>query len=167
MWMPVMPSPGWNVTSADVVSFSGGVPALASPFERAIEKHDEWAAAMSSSGLVRPFGSSARDAQVTSYVPSPDDSSVTCPEPSSNEPPHRVFAVRVVAMRGSLESACDGTHPAIVRVGTEAAPRSAEGQLRSHEELIMTSTRTALIVRRVVAPLMVVACVAGFAAARG
>ena len=72
-----MPSPGWNVTSAVVCSDVGGVPALANPPESAIEKHEECAAAISSSGEVRPFGSSARDAQVTSYVPSFDDSSVT------------------------------------------------------------------------------------------
>jgi hypothetical protein len=66
MRMPVMPSPGWNVTSALVSSASGGEPAFARALERAMEKHDEWAAAISSSGLVRPFGSSARDGQVTS-----------------------------------------------------------------------------------------------------
>ena len=51
-----MPSPGWKVTSAVVSSVSGGVPALASPLESAIEKHDECAAAISSSGLVLPAG---------------------------------------------------------------------------------------------------------------
>jgi hypothetical protein len=64
--MPVMPSPGWKVTSAVVSSRSGGLPALASPFDSAMEKHDECAAAMSSSGLVRPSGSAARDGQDTS-----------------------------------------------------------------------------------------------------
>lgn len=39
--MPVMPSPGWKVTSARVSSDCGGVPALASPADRAIEKHEE------------------------------------------------------------------------------------------------------------------------------
>src|SRR5690606_21236105 len=48
-WMPVMPSPGWKVTCAVVSSASGGLPALARPFDSAIEKHDECAAAMSSS----------------------------------------------------------------------------------------------------------------------
>ncbi len=45
-WIPVMPSPGWKVTSAVVSSVSGGVPALASALDRAIEKHDESAAPM-------------------------------------------------------------------------------------------------------------------------
>src|SRR6187455_77219 len=36
----VIPSPGWNVTVTDVSSRSAGVPAPASPWERAIEKHD-------------------------------------------------------------------------------------------------------------------------------
>ncbi len=72
-----MPSPGWNVTSAFVSNDVGGVPALANPFDSAIEKHDECAAAMSSSGEVRPSGCSVRAAQVTSYVPSPDESSET------------------------------------------------------------------------------------------
>jgi hypothetical protein len=62
-----MPSPGWKLTVADVFSCSGGVPALASPKESAIEKHVACAAAISSSGLVRPDSSgSERDAQVTS-----------------------------------------------------------------------------------------------------
>ena len=53
------------------------MPALARPFDSAIEKQDECAAAMSSSGLVLPFGSSARAGHETSYVPSPLDSRVT------------------------------------------------------------------------------------------
>jgi hypothetical protein len=39
--------------------------------ESAIEKHDAWAAAMSSSGLVRPSADSALDAHVMGYVPMP------------------------------------------------------------------------------------------------
>jgi hypothetical protein len=54
---------------------------------------------MSSSGLVLPLAaSSARAAHVTSYVPSPDDSSETDPPPSNNEPSQWVLAVRVAAM---------------------------------------------------------------------
>ena len=97
-WTPVMPSPGWKVTSAVVSRVSGGEPALARALDRAIEKHEECAAPMSSSGLVRPFGSSARDAHVTSKPPSPDDWSSTCPAPSRREPCQVVVAVRVVAM---------------------------------------------------------------------
>ena len=62
----VMPVPGTKSTSAEVSSDVGGVPALASPLESAIEKQAEWAAAISSSGLVLPFASSARAAHDTS-----------------------------------------------------------------------------------------------------
>ena len=62
----VIPVPGTKSTSAEVSSEVGGVPALASPLENAIEKHAECAAAISSSGLVLPFASSAREAQDTS-----------------------------------------------------------------------------------------------------
>ena len=58
-----MPVPGTKSTSAEVSSAVGGVPAFASPLERVIEKQAECAAAMSSSGLVLPFASSAREAQ--------------------------------------------------------------------------------------------------------
>src|SRR4028119_902250 len=62
----VMPFPGWKSTAALVSSACGGLPALASAPERAIEKHDECAAAISSSGLVLPLGSSERAGQETS-----------------------------------------------------------------------------------------------------
>src|SRR5260221_3271089 len=66
----VTPSPGWNVTVADVCSSSGGVPALARPLDSAIEKHDACAAAISSSGLVLPpVASSERAAQLTGSSP--------------------------------------------------------------------------------------------------
>jgi hypothetical protein len=61
-----MPVPGTNVTAAVVSIEVGGLPALASAWDSAMEKHVECAAAMSSSGLVRPFASSVRAAQVTS-----------------------------------------------------------------------------------------------------
>src|SRR5690606_26029910 len=86
--MPVIPSPGWKVTSAVVSSDRGGVPAWARPWARAMEKHEEWAAAISSSGLVLPPGCSARDGHDTSNVPTPDDVSDTVPEPSSSAPFH-------------------------------------------------------------------------------
>jgi len=60
-----MPLPGWKLTSAEVSRLVGGVPALARPLDSAIEKQVEWAAAISSSGLVLPLASSAREAQVT------------------------------------------------------------------------------------------------------
>ena len=62
----VIPVPGTKVTAAVVSSVVGGVPALASPFEKAMLKHDECAAAMSSSGLVLPPGSSVRAGHETS-----------------------------------------------------------------------------------------------------
>jgi len=38
-------------------------------WDKAMLKHVEWAAAISSSGLVLPFGASAREAQLTSSGP--------------------------------------------------------------------------------------------------
>jgi hypothetical protein len=61
-----MPAGSSNDTSAEVVMDVGGCPPWASPNDSAIEKQAEWAAAMNSSGLVRPLGASARDAQVSS-----------------------------------------------------------------------------------------------------
>src|SRR5829696_8960413 len=63
-----------------------------------MEKHDEWAAPINSSGLVRPAGSFARDAHVTSKPPSPDDWSSTRPEPSMSDPCQVVVAERLVAI---------------------------------------------------------------------
>jgi len=96
--IPVMPLPGWKVTSAEVSIAVGGVPSLASAFDRAIEKQVAWAAPSSSSGLVLPFAASAREGQLTSNFPTPDDSRVTCPAPSIKEPSQWARAVRVVAM---------------------------------------------------------------------
>ena len=93
-----MPVPGTKSTSAEVSSAVGGVPALASPLDSAIEKHEECAAAISSSGLVLPFASSAREAHVTSYVPMPELWRVTWPAPSNRLPSQCVVALRVVAM---------------------------------------------------------------------
>lgn len=67
-----------------------GFPASVSPFARAIEKQLEWAAAISSSGLVFPLGSSARDAQVTGKCPTPEESKVTSPMPLNSSPSHSV-----------------------------------------------------------------------------
>ena len=92
-----MPSGSPNVTSAEVVMLVGGCPASDSPCDSAIEKQPEWAAAMSSSGLVRPLGASARDSQVSSKLPSPDESRLTDPLPVASGPSQRVVAVRTVA----------------------------------------------------------------------
>lgn len=62
-----------------------------------MEKQLEWAAAISSSGLVLPLASCARDAHVTGCWPMPEESKVTTPLPSSRLPSHTVCAVRVVA----------------------------------------------------------------------
>ena len=91
----VIPVPGTKVTVAEVSSRSGGVPAFASPSDSAIEKQAACAAAISSSGLVRPSGSSAREAQVTSSGPNaPLPTLSIVPAPSSSEPDQVTFAVR-------------------------------------------------------------------------
>ncbi len=61
----VMPVPGTKVTTAETSSRSAGVSFLASMLEKAIEKHAECAPAISSSGLVLPLASSAREAHET------------------------------------------------------------------------------------------------------
>ena len=98
--MPVIMLPpagsGPNETSAVTSSAIGVPPASAITFESAIGKHAEWAAAMSSSGLVVPSAASAvRFGQETSNVPTPDEVSSTCPEPSRRPPFQAVRAVRI------------------------------------------------------------------------
>lgn len=95
--IPVIPSGSAKVTFADVVMAVGGCPPWVSPNARAMEKQAECAAAMSSSGLVRPLGASARDAQVSSKLPTPEESRLTEPLPASSGPSQRVVAVRTVA----------------------------------------------------------------------
>src|SRR5690348_2561437 len=92
----VIPVPGTKVTTAETSSFSAGVSFLASAFENAIEKQAECAPAISSSGLVLPFASSARDGQETGNVPMPEDSKVVSPEPSNRVPDQTVVALRSV-----------------------------------------------------------------------
>jgi hypothetical protein len=94
----VIPTPGWKSTSTAVSSVVAGVPALANPLDNAIEKHDAWAAAINSSGLVTPWGSSERAGQLTGKVPIPDEAKVVSPDPSSKVPVQVVVARRVVAM---------------------------------------------------------------------
>src|SRR6476620_4701658 len=62
---------------------------------------------MSSSGLVLPLASSAREGHDTSYVPMPLDSRLTFPEPSNRDPSQWVVALRVVAM-GVSSCVCSG-----------------------------------------------------------
>src|SRR5215470_2050793 len=125
--IPLMPSGSPNVTSAEVVMLVGGCPASDSPCDSAIEKQPEWAAAMSSSGLVRPLGASARDSQVSSKLPSPDESRLTDPLPVASGPSQRVVAVRTVATMTSPFTAgrCGIRVPAVDRA--QSAPPSYPG----------------------------------------
>ena len=67
-------SPLSKVITALTSSCVAGVPFLASRDENAIEKQAACAAAMSSSGLVRPLCSSVRDAHVTGMrLKAPDE----------------------------------------------------------------------------------------------
>lgn len=57
------PSTSSKVTVALTASFRGGTPAQSRRTDRAMQKHDAWAAAISSSVLVFPLDSSVRAAQ--------------------------------------------------------------------------------------------------------
>ena len=96
----MIPVPGTNVTTAEVCSRSGGLPAFASPCESAIEKQDACAAAISSSGLVfPPEASSVRAAQLTSSGPNaPEPTSSIVPDPLIRSPRHVTEARRSAAM---------------------------------------------------------------------
>ena len=103
-WIFVIPVPGTKVTVASTSSRSGGVPPCASPCESAIEKHAACAAAISSSGLVRPSDSSARDDHVTSSGPkAPLPTLVIVPAPSTSEPDQLTCAVRSAIRTPSRE----------------------------------------------------------------
>ena len=97
-WLPSTPLPASNVTAAVVWMLSGGVPASARASESAIEKHDECAAASSSSGFVVFATPTARASQFTSKVAMPDESSATLPDPSNSVPVQTVVASLVIAM---------------------------------------------------------------------
>jgi REP element-mobilizing transposase RayT len=102
----VIPVPGTKVTTAEVRSCSGGVPAFASPMDSAIEKHEACAAAISSSGLVfPPDSSSERAAQLTSSGPkAPEPTSSIVPDPLIRSPFHVTDARRSAAMSAPLSS---------------------------------------------------------------
>jgi hypothetical protein len=127
-WMPVIPVPGLKLTSAVTSSACGGVSALASPLDSAIEKHAECAAAMSSSGLVLPFGSSAREGQETPKVPIPEESKVVSPEPSNRVPVQTVLAVRSVMSLLGFSSA-----PRSRPAGCRGSLRPVDPHLRRNE----------------------------------
>src|SRR5919108_2826273 len=100
----VMPSPGWKVTVADVLSSSGAWPDCASSCESAIERQVACAAAISSSGLVIPPGSSERAGQLTSKPPTAPLVTVSMrPVPLIRSPCHVTSALRSVAIRFSLQ----------------------------------------------------------------
>ena len=87
------------LTSTWTDSAVGGVPAFASSLEQAIEKHDAWAAASSSSGDVTPAGSPVRDAHVVGRSwKTPVVAAVTVPRPDSRSPLQVAIARRVVAI---------------------------------------------------------------------
>src|SRR5689334_20202278 len=96
--MAVMPCPATKVTLALVSMEVGGVPAPVRPWESAMEKQEECAAAMSSSGLVLPPASSARAFQSMSKLPLLDVSRLTLPLPSMREPSQCALADWVTAM---------------------------------------------------------------------
>src|SRR5919198_6739197 len=100
----VIPSPGWNVTVADVFSSSAGCPACASPFESAIERQLACAAAISSSGLVFEPASSERARQSTSRPPiAPLETESMRPLPLIRSPFQVTSALRSVAIGLSLQ----------------------------------------------------------------
>src|SRR5699024_5572428 len=102
-WMPVMPVPATNVTSALVRTEVGVVPFWSSSLDSAMEKHAECAAASNSSGLVVPEVGSVLAFQLTSKVARPDVLSSALPEPEPRSPLQELVAVVVtgVGMRSS------------------------------------------------------------------
>jgi hypothetical protein len=64
-----------------------------------MQKQDAWAAATSSSGLVRPSADSVRDAQVTgNSEKAPLVDAETTPLPDIRSPRQTAFAVRITAI---------------------------------------------------------------------
>jgi hypothetical protein len=73
------------------------VPFEVRAFDRAIEKHAEWAAPSSSSGVVAVPVPSARASHETASAPAPELSSETVPLPSGRVPRHTVCAFEIVS----------------------------------------------------------------------
>ena len=94
-----------NVTEAVVSIDSGGVPFWASACENAMLKHEEWAAAISSSGVVTEVEPSLRAFQLTSNVPMPEDWNATWPDPSMR-PPFQTVVASLVTVIGTSWSTC-------------------------------------------------------------
>src|SRR5260221_8504889 len=89
-----VPSTRRRVTVASVCTDSGGVPAWASRLDRAIEKHDAWAAAISCSGLA-PGPSSKRD--LYEYSPLMVSPAVNVPLPVGTSPFHSALPLAGMA----------------------------------------------------------------------
>lgn len=94
-----MPEAGSKVTAADVLMVSGGVPNVVRALARAIEKHAEWAAPKSSSGVVTESEPSERAFQLTGSSAACDDCRLTVPLPETSTPFQTVEDVLVTGMR--------------------------------------------------------------------
>src|SRR4029079_8788809 len=131
----VIPVPGTNVTVDDVLNCSGGLPAFASMFESCIAKQEACAAAISSSGLVLPFGSSVRAGHDTCRGPNaPRSISWISPLPLMRSPFQVACALRSAAisvlqfcvdryLRGRADQ--EGERAALVRDLDQLAKRLA------------------------------------------
>ncbi len=112
-----------NVTSAEIVRRSGGVPARPSPAENAIAKQEACAAAKSSSGLVLPPGSSVRAGQLTGVSRKmPLETALTVPCPVARSPDQTASARRTCAMSSSCP--CLTVHGRRSARTTSSAPSS-------------------------------------------
>src|SRR5439155_6915903 len=88
-----------NVTLEETSSRFGFVPARPRPAERAIAKHDAWAAARSSSGLDFPPGASVRALHETGRsLNFPLETALTAPVPLRRSPFQTARASRVAAI---------------------------------------------------------------------
>ena len=121
-----MPVPGTKVTVASTFSDSGGVPACASPWDSAIEKHEACAAASSSSGVVCPSASSDPRAQLTgSGRSTPLPTLVIVPAPSVSEP-FQVTCAVLSTIRNPLSSRASTVTVALALMSVEnGQPASA------------------------------------------
>ena len=98
---------GSKTATADNSRRDGSWPRLDSSFESAMPKQAAWAAASSSSGLVRPPASSVREAHVTgASVNSPVLSADTVPAPLKRSPSQTALALRSATSSLSLAGSC-------------------------------------------------------------
>jgi hypothetical protein len=131
---PVMPVPGMKVTDAVVSMLSGGVPLPASACERAMLKHEECAAASSSSGVVTDEEPSLRAFQLTANGPWFELSRAISPDPSVREPFQLVDASLVTLMCSSCRMRAAwrrcASEPRRARAPTEPVGLAAGAALR-------------------------------------